>query len=84
MSVLRRLLWNRVMPHLRLPGSSTPVRSGRVLADLVLGTRFADLRGGYVDIDVVSEASPESHDPAREARLWAVCDELVADALTRG
>ena len=77
---VRRFAWFQVMPRLRLPGMSTPERSGSVLADLALGRAFPDLRNGYVDIDRVTEPSPESWDPAREARLWEVCQQLAPTA----
>jgi NAD(P)-dependent dehydrogenase (short-subunit alcohol dehydrogenase family) len=73
---LRRLLWFRVLPHLHLPGTSTPARSAGELADLALGLRHPDLRNGYVDIDRVVEPSPESFDETRERRLWEVCEHL--------
>lgn len=78
MSRVRRFLWDHVMPHLPLPGTSTPERSGAVLAELALGLRFGDLRAGYVDIDQVTRASDESHDEGREARLWEVLEQLDA------
>ncbi len=83
MSAFRRFMWNRVLPHLPIPGSSTPVRSGRVLAEMVVGSRFADMRGGYIDIDRASAPSAESDDPTRESRLWSVCEELVDNVLGR-
>lgn len=76
---IRRFAWFHVMPRLRLPGMSTPERSGSVLADLALGRTFPDLRNGYVDIDRVAEPSPESWNPEREARLWTVCEQLGKD-----
>ena len=77
---IRRFAWFQVMPRLRLPGMSTPERSGSVLADLALGRALPDLRNGYVDIDRVAEPSPESWDPEREARLWEVCQQLAPTA----
>jgi len=82
MSAFRRFVWHRVMPHLPLPGMSTPARSGAVLAELALGRRFADLRAGYVDVDRVTRASDESYDERREARLWEVLEELTAAVRT--
>ena len=77
MNGLRRFAWHHVLPHLPIPGTSTPQRSGAVLADMALGRRFAELRGGYVDIDRVTRASDESYDTAREARLWEVLEMLT-------
>lgn len=77
MNGLRRFAWHHVLPHLPIPGTSTPQRSGAVLAEMALGLRFAELRGGYVDIDRVIRASDESYDPAREARLWEVLEALT-------
>lgn len=78
MNRFRRFMWHRVMPHLPIPGTSTPRRSGAVLAEMALSTRFPDLRAGYVDIDQVRRASPESYDIDREARLWEVLESLTA------
>lgn len=72
------IVWHRVLPHLPIRGTSTPERSGAVLADMALGQRFPDLRGGYVDIDQVTRASDESYDTTREARLWEVLESLTA------
>jgi NAD(P)-dependent dehydrogenase (short-subunit alcohol dehydrogenase family) len=81
MSMIRRFAWEKVMPHLKLPGASTPKRSGRVLADMALGRRYADARGGYVDIDVLGRPSEESFDVEREAMLWEACEELARSSL---
>ena len=80
MSAARRLAWEKVMPRLNLPGSSTPQRSGRVLAEMALGLKFADARGGYVDIDELGEPSPQSFNPEREAQLWEACIEMARSA----
>lgn len=78
MNSLRRFVWHRVLPLLPIPGTSTPERSGAVLADMALGQRFPDLQGGYVDIDQVTRPSDESYDSSREARLWEVLESLTA------
>lgn len=78
MNSFRRFVWHRVLPHLPIRGTSTPERSAAVLADMALGQRFPDLRGGYVDIDQVTRASDESYDTTREARLWEVLESLTA------
>ena len=77
MNRFRQFVWDRVLPHLPLPGTSTPARSAAVLAEMLVSRSFVDLRGGYVDIDRVSRPSEESTYPAREARLWAVLQELT-------
>lgn len=80
MNALRRFAWHHVLPHLPIPGTSTPQRSGRVLAEMALGLRYPELRAGYVDIDRITSASGESYDPAREARLWEVLESLTRTA----
>ena len=77
MNGLRRFAWHHVLAHLPIPGTSTPHRSGTVLAEMALGLRFAELRAGYVDIDRVTRASDESYDAVREARLWEVLESLI-------
>jgi NAD(P)-dependent dehydrogenase (short-subunit alcohol dehydrogenase family) len=77
MNVLRRFIWHRVLPYVPMSGTSTPPRSGVVLAEMALGLQFPELRGGYVHIDSLSRASDESYDEAREARLWEVLEALT-------
>ena len=74
-------VWRTLMPGLRvLPGVTSPDRSSRHLAGLVLGERHAALRGGYVELGRARRSSPASYDAAREDRLWEVCEELAAQA----
>jgi hypothetical protein len=60
-----------------VPGTSTPLNSGRLLARMAVGLDHHQLRGGYVEIDHVSQASQESFDIDREADVFAVCEELT-------
>jgi NAD(P)-dependent dehydrogenase (short-subunit alcohol dehydrogenase family) len=77
MPAWRRYVWEKVMPRLNLPGSSTPERSAACIADLALGRVFTGLNGGYVHIDEITSASGESFDRARESILWKTCGELT-------
>ena len=62
----------------RIPGVSSPSRSGPMLASVVLDDRWAHLRDGvFVVKDEVREVKPFANDPIREARLWEVTDELL-------
>jgi NAD(P)-dependent dehydrogenase (short-subunit alcohol dehydrogenase family) len=62
----------------RIPGVSSPVRSGPALASLVLDDRWAHLRdGAFVVKDGEREVEPFAKDPAREARLWDATAELL-------
>jgi NAD(P)-dependent dehydrogenase (short-subunit alcohol dehydrogenase family) len=75
---LEQFAWSWLMPVLRvLPTVTTPQRSARALADLVLGRTHAGLRGGYVVIGAVEQPSAASSDPARERELWRACTELT-------
>lgn len=75
---VERLAWSWLLPALRvLPGVTTPRRSARALADLVLGRAHADLRAGYVVLGNVTDPSPASADPDREHELWRVCSALT-------
>ena len=47
---------------------------------MALGLKFADARGGYVDIDELGEPSPQSFNPEREAQLWEACIEMARSA----
>lgn len=77
-SGVERFAWAWLLPVLRvLPRVTTPRRSARALADLVLGRTHAGLRGGYVLIGEVDPPSAASFDPARERELWEVCTELT-------
>lgn len=69
----------------RLPGVSTPKRSGPALASLALDARWAGLRDGeFVLIDQVTGVRPVAHDRDRERRLWAGTAELLKKAATPG
>jgi NAD(P)-dependent dehydrogenase (short-subunit alcohol dehydrogenase family) len=62
----------------RIPGVSSPVRSGPTLASIVLDDRWAHLRdGAFVVKDEEREVKPFANDPRREARLWDATAELL-------
>ncbi|WP_236794497.1 SDR family NAD(P)-dependent oxidoreductase [Amycolatopsis sp. GM8] len=62
----------------RLPGVSTPVRSGPALASVALDDKWAHLRdGAFVLIDKVIEVQPFAHDRDRERRLWEATAQLL-------
>lgn len=65
----------------KIPGVSSPVRSGPLLASIVLDQRWAHLRdGAFVLKDEEREVKPIAIDPRREARLWEATAELLAAA----
>jgi NAD(P)-dependent dehydrogenase (short-subunit alcohol dehydrogenase family) len=65
----------------RIPGVSSPARSGPLLASIVLDDRWAHLRGGaFVVKDKEREVKPFASDPGREARLWDATAELLERA----
>jgi NAD(P)-dependent dehydrogenase (short-subunit alcohol dehydrogenase family) len=69
----------------RLPGVSTPKRSGPALASLALDAQWAELHDGeFVLIDKVTGVRPVAHDRNRERRLWAATAELLEKAATPG
>jgi NAD(P)-dependent dehydrogenase (short-subunit alcohol dehydrogenase family) len=77
-TAVERFAWAWLLPVLRvLPRVTTPRRSARALADLVLGRTHAGLRGGYVVIGRVEQPSAASFDPVREDELWRACAELT-------
>ena len=62
----------------RIPGVSSPARSGPLLASLALDPRWADLKdGAFVVKTEPREVKPFAHDRAREARLWEATSELL-------
>jgi NAD(P)-dependent dehydrogenase (short-subunit alcohol dehydrogenase family) len=62
----------------RIPGVSSPARSGPALASIVLDDRWAHLRdGAFVVKDEEREVKPFAKDPARESRLWDATAELL-------
>jgi NAD(P)-dependent dehydrogenase (short-subunit alcohol dehydrogenase family) len=68
----------------RLPGVSTPRRSGPALASIALDAKWANLRdGAFVVIDRPTEVRPVAHDRERERRLWAATAELLDRAARR-
>ena len=65
----------------RIPGISSPTRSGPALASLVLDDRWAHLRdGAFVVKDKERDVKPFANDPVREARLWDATAELLNSA----
>jgi NAD(P)-dependent dehydrogenase (short-subunit alcohol dehydrogenase family) len=63
----------------RIPGVSSPARSGPALASIVLDDRWAHLRGGaFVVKDKEREVKEFASDPVRESRLWEATAELLA------
>jgi NAD(P)-dependent dehydrogenase (short-subunit alcohol dehydrogenase family) len=63
----------------RIPGVSTPARSGPMLASIALDDRWAHLDGGaFVVKEKEQEVKPFAIDSARESRLWEVTAELLA------
>ncbi|GAB7051316.1 SDR family NAD(P)-dependent oxidoreductase [Catenuloplanes indicus] len=55
----------------RIPGVSTPERSGPALASVALDDRWSHLRdGAFVLRDHLIEPKPFAHDRTRERRLW--------------
>jgi hypothetical protein len=68
----------------RLPGVSTPKRSGPLLASVVLDARWAGLRdGAFVVKTEVTEVRPVAHDRDRERRLWAATEQLLGGVRSR-
>lgn len=67
----------------RLPGVSTPRRSGPLLAAMALDDEWAHLRdGAFVVKTELTEVRPVAHDRDRERRLWEATAELLARAAT--
>jgi NAD(P)-dependent dehydrogenase (short-subunit alcohol dehydrogenase family) len=62
----------------RIPGVSSPRRSGPLLASIVLDNRWAHLSdGAFVVKDEKREVKPFAIDPVRESRLWEATAELL-------
>jgi NAD(P)-dependent dehydrogenase (short-subunit alcohol dehydrogenase family) len=62
----------------RIPGVSSPDRSGPMLASIALDDRWAHLSGGaFVVKEKEQEVKPFAIDPARESRLWEATAELL-------
>jgi NAD(P)-dependent dehydrogenase (short-subunit alcohol dehydrogenase family) len=62
----------------RVPGVSSPDKSGPALASIVLDDRWAHLRdGAFVVKNVQRAVKPFAQDPVREARLWDATSELL-------
>jgi nucleoside-diphosphate-sugar epimerase len=69
----------------RIPGVSTPQRSGPLLAAMALEERWAYLRdGAFVVKTTLTEVQPIAHDRGRERRLWEATAELLARAGASG
>jgi hypothetical protein len=69
----------------RVPGVSTPERSGPALASVALDDRWAHLRdSAFVLVDRVVEVKLVARDRDRERRLWEATAELLDAAGTPG
>lgn len=76
-SLPQRIAWRAMAPLARLiPGSSTPARSGRVLAELALGRRGPN-GDRYLSIDRDIDPTPTAFDTNREQRLWETAEQLT-------
>jgi NAD(P)-dependent dehydrogenase (short-subunit alcohol dehydrogenase family) len=65
----------------RIPGVSTPRRSGPLLAAMALDDKWAHLRdGAFVLKTKLTEVQPVAHDRDRERRLWEATAELLERA----
>jgi hypothetical protein len=65
----------------RIPGVSSPTRSGSMLASIALDDRWAHLRdGAFVVKDKERDIKPFTNDRDREARLWDATAELLKSA----
>ena len=62
----------------RIPGVSSPRRSGALLASIVLDDRWAHLSdGAFVVKEEERDVKPFANDPVRESRLWEVTAKLL-------
>jgi NAD(P)-dependent dehydrogenase (short-subunit alcohol dehydrogenase family) len=67
----------------RIPGMSTPRRSGPLLAAMALDDQWAHLRdGAFVVKTKLAEVQPVANDRDRERRLWQATTELLERACT--
>jgi NAD(P)-dependent dehydrogenase (short-subunit alcohol dehydrogenase family) len=65
----------------RIPGVSSPTKSGPALASIVLDDSWSHLRdGAFVVKDAEREVEPVAKDPAREAQLWEATAGLLDQA----
>jgi NAD(P)-dependent dehydrogenase (short-subunit alcohol dehydrogenase family) len=63
----------------RMPGVSTPQRSGPLLAAMAIDAKWAHLRdGAFVVKTKLTEVEPVANDRDRERRLWDATTELLA------
>ena len=63
----------------KVPGVSTPERSGPLLAAQAIDDKWAHLRdGAFVVKTKLTEVEPVANDPDRERRLWDATTELLA------
>jgi NAD(P)-dependent dehydrogenase (short-subunit alcohol dehydrogenase family) len=74
---ITRFLWYHVLPFIAktFKGSSTPEKSGLLLANLITST---DVSGKYFSLDTETASSPESYDENKEDIFWKGCEKLVS------
>lgn len=69
----------------RIPGVSTPRRSGPLLAAMAVDDKWAHLRdGAFVLKDKLTAVQPVAHDRDRERRLWEATAELLGERRVGG
>ena len=78
-SPLQPFAWNFILPWLRLfvPVVSSPRKSGKALARLVLAPEFEGVSGKYFQIFKEIPSSKGSYDERKAADLWETSVELV-------
>jgi NAD(P)-dependent dehydrogenase (short-subunit alcohol dehydrogenase family) len=65
----------------RIPGVSTPKKSGAIFASVVLDDKWSQLHdGAFVVKDKLTEVQPFARNQAREQRLWEATTELLNQA----
>lgn len=80
----KQVLWNRVMPVLTVfPGVTTPQKSAKCFADLLVGEKYASEDGQYFEIGNLTAASDESRNTERIRDVMDTCDELIRRASGR-
>ncbi len=75
--LFRKLFLKYILPLFAKNATSTPQKSGKLLANLITSEKFAGITGKYYDRDKEIEPSKESFDKSKITDLWTTSINLT-------
>lgn len=75
--LLRKLFLKYVLPLFAKGAVSTPKKSGKILAELLISPKYENVNGKYFDREKMIDTSNESHDLRKSLDLWQTSIDLL-------